>query len=726
MSPAAAFVAPLPIQYDVPPRLNRTSRRSQRRPVRFSRRQARASAAPSAPARATNPLTAPPQVVPYPTPAGKAGERAAFVSQCTSIPGVFRAMATDPDFATQLALVDEHHPGDQRLTFSELGDRVDRMAAGLSRLGLGSGEVVSFFSENSHRWLIADLAIMTVGAAAAVRGVLAPVPELCYIYEHSGSSALFVEDVSVLDRIIAAGIDRSSVKFVVVLFGSVDSYRDAELPVYSYEDVLERGARPTSTEVTPSAGRTSVATLLYTSGTTGHPKGVVLTHGNILSQLADISLGRLDPVPEEVFVSVLPCWHVFERTAAYWCLSKGVILVYSNKRRFRDDLAKHKPHLLISVPRVFENLHGAITAKLEAASALRRALFATFMTISLAYIKARRRIRKLDIISGKGDGILNKLRDFVQFVCLMPLYFLADKLIWTKIRLGTGGRLRMCLSGGGSIAGYLEDFFECAGIDICVGYGLTETSPVIANRFGEHNVRGSTGMTLPRAYVKIINGNTGLPVAKGEQGTLFIRGPYVFSEYLKNPEATAKAFDPEGYFDTGDLAYYADGGDVVMTGRSKDVIVLSNGENVEPAPIEDALLASPLIDQVMLVGQDEKTLGALVVPKLEYLEREGLIEHSLLSRIQELQQAPDENSTQLRKCEAELKGNTRLLNTFAHEIKTRNQERLYFSPVDNITHVRIILVPFTVENGMMTQTLKIKKNIVADIYAEEIRQMYRG
>lgn len=634
-------------------------------------------------------------------------------------------MGADSAFADRPALVDEHHPGERVLTFSQLADRVSRFAAGLARLGLYPRDVVSFFSENSHRWLIADLAIMTVGAAAAVRGVAAPVAELKYIYGHSESVALVVENIAVLDRIVAAGLDRANVRFVVVLFGGVESYRDAELPVYSYDEVLKRGAAPTKEELNPIVGRGDLATLLYTSGTTGNPKGVILTHGNLLTQLEDISLGeRLDPVPGEVFVSVLPCWHVFERTAAYWVLSKGVLLVYSNKRRFREDLAKHKPHMLISVPRVFENLHGAIMSKLERASSARKAIFALFFAISLAFVKVRRRVLKLDIGPEKRGGFIRKIVDMLQMTLLMPLYALANKLVWSKIRQGTGGRLRMCMSGGGSIAGYLEDFFECAGIDICVGYGLTETSPVIANRFGEHNVRGSTGMSLPRAYVKIVDGETGRPVPYGEQGTLFTTGPYVFSGYLKDPDATAKAFDSEGWFNTGDLAFFTSGGDLVITGRSKDVIVLSNGENIEPASIEDAILASPYVDQIMLVGQDEKVLGALVVPKLEYLEKEGMIDTSYRSEIERLQQSPQENAAQLRKLELELGERSEFHNAINSDIKTRNTKRVAYTPVDNVAHVRVILVPFTVENGMMTQTLKIKKNVVSKVYSKEIEEMY--
>lgn len=634
-------------------------------------------------------------------------------------------MASDPDFSDSLALVDDHHTPSARLTFADLDNLTAKMARGLKRIGLGPRDVVSYFSENSYRWLVTDLAIMNVGAAAAVRGVAAPVPELMYIYQHSRSVALVVENVALLDKVVAAGLDRASVRFVIVLFGSVESYRDAQFPVFAYDDVMAKGGELDGVALGHSIERDDVATVLYTSGTTGNPKGVPLTHDNLLTQLTDISLGKIDPLPSEVFLSILPCWHVFERMAMYWVLSKGVTMVYSNKRRFRDDLAKYRPHLLISVPRVFENLHVAIMSKLESASTLRRAIFGLFYALSLSFVKARRRLLKLDINPVSRGRVLGKIVDVLKFTLLFPLYLLAERLVWRKIRERLGGRVRTCLSGGGSIAGYLEDFFECAGLTICVGYGMTETSPVVANRFGEHNVRGSTGMTLPRAYVKIVNKETKEIVKQGELGTLFVTGPYVFSGYLRDPEATAKAFDSEGYFDTGDLAYNTPEGDVVITGRGKDVIVLSNGENIEPAVIEDAVLASPLIDQIMLVGQDQRSLGALIVPQLDYLEREGLVDAGYKAQLKKLLTDPEDNASELRRHEVELLKQAGLKEALSKDIKDLNESRPNFSAVDKVTDFRLLLVPFTVENGMATQTLKIKKNMVNKVYEKEIAELYR-
>lgn len=681
------------------------------------------------------------QAVPYPTPSGTPGAFAALARDAETIPAYFHALCTHPKLSSLPALIDEHHTPSASLTFEQLGVAIQTCSAGLRHLGLANGDIVSLFSENSHRWGIIDQAIMSCGSAAAVRGVSAPAAELAYIFRDSKSCALIIEQVSALQRVISAGADLSNVKFVAVLFGSsseASAVLSSNVHVVSFEEIMSLGQDFLGSDNSkgdrksngnsknggdPDLSRKDIATLLYTSGTTGNPKGVVLTHDNILQQLQYISLGSYDPKPGEVFVSILPCWHVFERTAAYWCLSKGVSLVYSNKRTFRNDLAKHRPHLLISVPRVFENLHATITSKLRNASPLRKNLFAFFYAISLWFVRARRRVSGQDV--SRKASLPRKLFDVVCLALLAPLHALANLLIWRKIRSGVGGRLRICLSGGGRIAGHLEDFFECAGIPICVGYGLTETSPVIANRFGQHNVRGSTGMTLPHLDVKLVGADDGKRISEvGKQGVLHVRGPSVFKGYWRNSEATTRAFDSEGYFSTGDLGFYTHSGDIVMCGRSKDLIVLSNGENIEPSAIEEALASSPLIDQVMLVGQDERSLGALVVPKLDALEEASLVPEGFRQRVDKLLQDHKGNSNEIAKAEEELIGNVRFWDAMENEIKSRNSERASYSPNDKIIHLRMILTPFSVENGMLTETLKVKKNVVNEVYAKRIADMY--
>lgn len=670
----------------------------------------------------------------YPVPRGVSGECSKVTAACDSIPALLRSLAER--YGDHVAVIDEHRTPDARarLTYGELDARIRRARTALARLGVRHGDVVALFAENSHRWLIADQAAMACGAACAVRGVEAPASELRYIYEHSGAKAIFVDNARVFDRVLESGLDTGRVDFVVSLFGPAASAPGVR--AFAFDDLLAMGHSPAPAEERIQANTGDVAALLYTSGTTGSPKGVVLTHANLLHQAANICIGRIDPVPGEVFVSVLPCWHIFERTAAYFCMSKAMVVVYSNKRRFRDDLVKHRPHVLIAVPRVFENLHSAIMAKLKTASALRKKIFAVFVALSVAYIHAYRRLAALSLKhmshEPRPSEALARAFSALRTLFLAPLYLLANLLVWRKIRAATGGRVRLCVCGGGLLAGHLEDFFECARIEICVGYGLTETSPVISNRFVHHNVRGSAGLPLPSTIIKIADQDTDVDLAAGEQGVIKVKGPQVFSRYLHNAEATTRAFDSEGFFDTGDLGYIGAAGDIVVTGRSKDVIVLSNGENVEPAPIEDAILASPLIDQVVLVGQDERALGALVVPRLDVMHESGVIDDELHARALALlqQQSAEEvtavhdGAAQVRAFEHELGVHPTVFEKLSAEIAARNEARDNYSRVDRVAHFRVVLQPFTVENGMMTQTMKIKKQIVAAKLDDHIRSMY--
>lgn len=660
----------------------------------------------------------------YPKPTGVSAEMTLRARAARCIPEVFENLVDV--VGDQCAVLDEHHAsGRVEWTYNELLGNMQAFSAGLQRLGLGVGDCVALFAENSARWLVADQGIMRAGAAAAVRGVDAPVGELVYIYDHSQSKALFVEDVQTLTKLVSDGFDIMRVPFVVVLHGQATVSSGTAPPIFTFEEVLAKGAAPSLDERELRMRRSDVATILYTSGTTGLPKGVVLTHGNILAQLDRICIGAIDPVPGNVFVSVLPCWHIFERTAAYFCFSKGMEIVYSSKRHFRDDLVKHRPHVLIAVPRVFENLYNAIRTKLERAAEKQRRIAFFFIAVSIAFIRVQRIVRRLSLQSSlKSMNVVRKISVLAQFLALAPLYALAKALVWKKITAATGGRVKLCVCGGGTVPDHLEDFFEAAGITICVGYGLTETSPVIANRYHEHNVRGSTGLPLPDTEVKIVGVVTRQPVSQGVTGELLVSGPQVFSSYFRDEVATDKAFDKQGFFDTGDLAYVGVDGDIVITGRSKDTIVLSNGENIEPVPIEDSILSSPLIEQVMIVGQDEKHLCALVVPCLPSLDAAGLVEKATLGRIEELRAAGRDQ--ELRELGDELVRSKSASGTaILGAVRAGNQSRPNFQKGDRIQQVRLVLEPFTVENGMLTQTLKVKRNVVSDVYSNEITELCR-
>jgi len=274
--------------------------------------------------------------------------------------------------------------------------------------------------------------------------------------------------------------------------------------------------------------------------------------------------------------------------------------------------------------------------------------------------------------------------------------------VYSKIRSGIGD-IQYVVSGGGSIADHLEDFFEIIGVEVLGGYGLTETSPITHVRRPWRNLRGADGQPLMYTETKIVDLDSRQPVATGKKGIVLLRGPQIMKGYFNNPEATRKAIDPDGWFDSGDLGYVTEWGDLVLTGRAKDTIVLSNGENIEPLPIENACLRSRYIDQIMLVGQDQKSIGALIVPNIDELQQ--------WSEKQGYSGAVDLTSKPVQ-------------DLFKTELLQRVKDRAGYRSDDRIAAFRLLSEPFTIENGLLTQTLKVRRNVVMEQYAAIINEIF--
>lgn len=279
---------------------------------------------------------------------------------------------------------------------------------------------------------------------------------------------------------------------------------------------------------------------------------------------------------------------------------------------------------------------------------------------------------------------------------MSPIHNLADKLVYQKVRDGVGGQLKFVVSGGGLIAQHLEDFFEIVGIEILGGYGLTETAPITHVRRLWRNLRGADGQPLPETETRIIDPDTRKDLPIGTKGLILLRGPQLMKGYYENPEATAQVIDSEGWFDTGALGMVTRYNDLSITGRAKDTIVLTNGENIEPQPLEDACLQSPYIDQIMLVGQDQKVLGALVVPNLEILAAG---------------KTPDLKSQAVQ-------------DLFRQELTRLVKERPGFRADERIGAFRLLDEPFTVENGCLTQKLSLRRNVVIERYQNIVNDMF--
>ncbi len=612
-------------------------------------------------------------------------------------------------YGDAVALVAPHDSEDkQTVSFSALRQRIDQAAAGFAALGLGGGEVVALFAENGPRWLVADQGLMRCGAANAVRGSSAPVEELRYILADSGSVGLVVESAALLARLGLDGEACQRLRFVVLLEGEAPAAPGpANVPCLSWASFMAQGAAaPLPAAPSGDAGR--LATLLYTSGTTGEPKGVPLSHGNLLHQVR--SLGALvDPKPGDEVLSVLPIWHAYERSVEYFLLSCGCRQTYTTLRNFKNDLQRVRPHYMVSVPRLWEAILSGFEDALAAMPPGRQRLLRTALANSRAFHTARRTALDLTLAP---EAASTRLRAQVESLARWPAEALAAAQLWPRMRQQlVGGRLRTAISGGGALAPYVDGFFEAVGIELLVGYGLTETSPVLTCRRQWANRRGSAGQPLADTSLRIVDPESRRTLAIGERGLVLARGPQVMAGYWGKPEATAKVLDGEGWFDTGDLGLLMADGTLVLTGRAKDTIVLSSGENIEPGPLEDALAALPMVEQVMVVGQDRRQLGLLLVPKAEALAAWASAQGLPASKGSEAGET------------GQMPADPALLKALSREFNRVLAARAGSRPDERLAGVAVV-APFTIENGLLTQTLKQRRDRIAKRDAAAIEALY--
>lgn len=596
-----------------------------------------------------------------------------------------------------IALFDPHAKPPVRISYKDTFEQINAFGAGLRSLGVNFGEKVALIADNSPRWLIADQGILAIGAANATRSSQAERSELLYIIEHSDSVALVVENLATLNK-LEPELHTLPVKQIILL-----SDEDAPAGAYNFQQLLALGSGKDLGN--PQIQRDTLATLIYTSGTTARPKGVMLTHGNFLYEVEAAQRVLQLKVNEKV-LSILPTWHSYERTFEYFIFSQGCTQIYTNLRTIKKDLKEHKPHYMVAVPRLWESIYEGVQKNFREQPANKQELVKFFFNASQKYIVAKRVVQGLNV-ENLYPSLGAKLLALPVVIGLWAFHKLGDKLVYQKVREATGGNFKYIVSGGGSIAEHLEDFYEIVGIEILGGYGLTETSPITHVRRPDRNIRGGDGQPLMQTETRIVDMSTRKDVPIGQQGLVLIRGRQVMQGYYKNPEATAKAIDPEGWFDTGDLGYVSKWDDLVITGRAKDTIVLTNGENIEPQPIEDACIRSPYIDQVVLVGQDQKQLGVLIVPNLSALEAAGLIpaDSDLASILPEL------NQPQIR-------------SLYREELNREVQNRPGYSINDRIGVFEFLPEPFTIDNGFLTQTFKIRRNIVFERYQDIIVKMF--
>lgn len=661
------------------------------------------------------------------------------------------------------AIYDEHLCDETvDFTFARMEERVRKSAAVFQEFGLKKGDNIAVFAENSGNWLVADHGIQLAGGASAVRGADAPVDELRYIYEHSDSAGIAVlqgprllqklANYAKSNNLEGLGMENSKhgpVKTVFLLnrekktkddIAEITASIGSNLEVHFLTELVDDTA-PVSYHDIPETSSSDLSTIVYTSGTTGNPKGVMLTHANLLSQLghrlAPTKLyDETEPLPGETMLSLLPVWHITERSFELWMFSRGCNVVYSSIRTFKKDLAKHQPQWMVLVPRVLEKVAFGIQDKFSKGSAVAKTLVKLFSTTSTISKFHTKRSQNLVVADKKPSNGARKMSSLIVAM-LAPLNAVGNKLVWSKVKEGFGGRVKVIISGGSALSGSLESFYEMCGMKISVGYGLTECSPLLSFRRTDGNLitAGCIGAPCANTELRVVDPDIKdrsierKAIPDGEVGVVLGRGPQVMKGYYKNPEATSGAIDKFGWFDTGDLGKVNPAtGDVILTGRIKDTIVLSNGENIEPVPIEDAILGeSSMIEQVMLTGQDGRSLVAILVLNPNELVNAGYLNSKEGKALQKHYEKINDPSCQddesipslkaLGDASKKLRDDKSLEKALITEIRKATSN---FRPWEQVGGIYVTVEPFAMINGLLTQSYKVKRDVVYKRYSDEL------
>lgn len=579
------------------------------------------------------------------------------------------------------------------------------LATALADLGLNPKQHVAVLADNRLEWILSDYAILMNGAVSVPRATNITDDEIKYIINHSEAIFVIVEHEKMLDRVLKLQQHLPNVTQFIVMEHDYKTC-DAAWNLYS---LLEKGkirrqaeAKNLILERMQNISPDDMFTIIYTSGTTGTPKGVMLSHRNMIyvvhttAKLASIS--ELDSA-----VSILPIWHVFERATEYLFIYAGAATYYSNIRSFANDMQDVKPTLMASAPRLWESIYDKVLARVKSSSPVRQRLF-QFALFSCAQVnEAYRFFQSTQLLITKPsplDIVLQGARlSLTWLVFILPS--LALSFIPAKLREGTGGNLRQSVSAGGALPTHIDLFFNNIGIPLIEAYGMTECCPAIAMRTVEQNVIGSVGSPVPGCVVEIRNLNDfAMTMTKGQSGIVAVKGPQVMNGYFKNDEETAKVLK-DGWMNTGDIGFISHNNNLVITGRSKETIVLRSGENVEPVPIENALLRSPYISQTMVVGQDQKHLSALII--LHENDVRNWAETNSIA------------DTQAEK----LYTNERVNELIKADIRTFVSAKTGFKAHEKINNFKIIAKPFEIDDEL-TKLFKIKRHVVMEKYHDLI------
>jgi len=567
----------------------------------------------------------------------------------------------------------------QGITHDELHREVLAFAGFLKSIGIEKGDRVALLSENRPQWVVADMATLMIGAVNVPLYPSLPPNQIAYIIQNSECKAVITSTMLQLNKIRKIRAEVPTVKAVI----SINELDTPDDSVTEFETAKKLGEKFSHEHPNAIANvelsEHDLATLVYTSGTTGNPKGVMLTHRNLCENLKSCneSMCKTLPIDErDSTLSFLPLCHTYERTAGYYLIfGCGATINYAESiETITINLAEVRPTIVVTVPRLFERIKSGLFKSVDSSSPAKRKLFYWALNVGYAHAKAKRQGRFAPILAAQ--------------------YALADSLVLSKVKERFGGRLRYFISGGAALPKETGELFEALGIIILEGFGLTETSPVThVNR--AHKVKyGTVGPPIHNVEHKI-----------APDGEILLRGPNVMKGYWRDEQATKEVIDEDGWFHTGDIGEIDEDNYLKITDRKKHIIVNSGGKNIAPLPIENLIAANPLVEQVVVIGEKRPFLSAIIVPNFDTLktfaDQNGIKYESNLDLMQkeEVKKLYDD-----------------LLRKISRDLASHEKVRRFL----------LVAEQFSIDKGEMTPTLKIKRKVVEQKFKDEIEALYKG
>jgi long-chain acyl-CoA synthetase len=550
-------------------------------------------------------------------------------------------------------------------------ERVYHATLGLQALKLAKQDRVALLSENRLEWALADLAILSAGCINVPVYATLPAPQVEYILADSEARAVFVSTPEQLAKVQSGRARLPQLQHII----SFDPECDVD-GVVTFDALIARGEmvvdKPAYKDIIATIGKYDWASVLYTSGTTGVPKGSILTHWNFLSNVYS-GLSVLTVEPTDSCLSFLPLSHVFERTVGYYVmLTAGVSIAYAETMEtVADNMLEISPTIMCAVPRFYEKIYGRVMTAVEQGSGMKKSLFKWAMKTGEKYVA--------ETLAGNVGFMTSRKRG------------LADTLVFRKLKARTGGSIRFFVSGGAPLNPEINRFFHSAGIPILEGYGLTETSPMISANTFDFLRFGTVGKPLPGVEVKI-----------AEDGEILVRGDLVMQGYYKKPDETNEAI-VDGWFHTGDIGNLDEDGYLSITDRKKDIIVTAGGKNVAPQPMENCIKNSRFIDEAIVIGNGRKFVSALIIPNFDNLRQ-----FAVGRRIPHIS-------------DEELVGHPQVVELYTDEI-ARSCEA--FAGFEQIKKFTLLETPLSIESGELTPSLKVKRRIIERKYKDQIDSLY--